>query len=139
MPKATLELLSRAHVNTRRCRHTSVLGAEVLLAACGVCFHGLAAGLPTSGTHFPMLVDKLECLDQAESFVNVTPHWKVVDGDLSQILLDVDDEESSEGEPLVILQHTVGPGDFHGLISQEGNVHLAQATLLPSSVDPSQM
>ena len=38
----------------------------------------------------------------------------------------VNDEESSEAEPLILLQDPVGPADGHVLVGQQGDLHISQ-------------
>ena len=51
----------------------------------------------------------------------------------------VNDEESPEGEALVLLEDTVGPADGHGLVGQQGDLHVAEAALLPGALTPGQV
>lgn len=76
---------------------------------------------------------------EAEASVSSPPHGQVVDGDLSEVLFVVDDEESPEGYPGLLVEHAVVPGDAVRLVADDGDVHGSQTALLPGRVDPRQV
>lgn len=86
-----------------------------------------------------MLVGVLEGLDEAQGLVHAAAHGQVVDRHLAQILLVVDDEEAAEGDAGRLVQHAVRLAHLHGLVGKQGDVHLAQTTLLARLVDPREM
>ena len=53
---------------------------------------------------FTVFVSKLESLDETESLFNWPTDRKVVDGDLSQVLLIVNDEQATEGDSFILLE-----------------------------------
>lgn len=59
-----------------------------------------------------MLVGELECLNQSESLVDVSSDWQIVDGDLSEGLFAINDEQATEGQTFVLFQYTVVPEEF---------------------------
>jgi len=74
---------------------------EVLQTLLGIGLHGLGAGLPSSGANFAEFIRKLEGLNQTERLVNRSADWQIVDGNLTQILTVIDDEESAESDAFV--------------------------------------
>lgn len=53
---------------------------------------------------------------------------QVVDGDLAKVLLVVNDEQSSEGDARLLVEHAVVAGDAVGLVADDRDVHGAQAS-----------
>lgn len=102
-------------------------------------FHGLSSGSPIGGTNFAILIGELECLHETQSFVNAATHWQVVDRDLTQFLVDIDDEEATERDASFLIQHTVGTCDVLRFIGQQWDVQAAQTALFAWCVDPCQM
>lgn len=86
-----------------------------------------------------MLIGELECLYEAQSLVDRTSHRKIIDCYLAQNAVLVDDEQSTEGDAALLVEHPVAPGDAHGLVGQQGDAHLAEAPLLARGVDPRQV
>ena len=86
-----------------------------------------------------MYVSELECLNKPQSFINRTANWKIIYCDLSEFLHLINDEESSEWYASVFIQDSICPGQFSGLVCNEGNVHVSQTSLLAWSVDPGQV
>jgi len=113
--------------------------AEVFLTSGGVGLHGRLAGLPAGWADLAVLVGELEGLDETQRFVDVASHRKVVDCDLTQLLLRINDEQAAEAQALVILKHTIGLADSHRLISQKRHAHLAQTSHLSWPLTPGQM
>ena len=54
--------------------------AEVFLGEHGVGAHGDVPGLPVGRAHLSMLFHELEGFDQANDFVHVAAHRKIIDG-----------------------------------------------------------
>lgn len=69
-----------------------LLFTEELLATFNVWLDRILARLPASWADLAMLVDKLKCLDQSQNLVDTSAHWQVVDGDLTDVVLLVNDE-----------------------------------------------
>lgn len=112
---------------------------EVLLRLVGISDHGLVAGLPSSGADLSVFISVLERLDQTQSLVHTATHGQVIDGHLTQILLVIDDEEATEGNARLLIQHSVSPAHLHGLVREQGNIHGTQTALLTRLVDPRQV
>lgn len=86
-----------------------------------------------------MLISELECLHQAQNFVDRSTNGQVVDGDLTQDTLVVDDEETSKGNSIRLTVHSVCPGNFGVLVGQEWNFHLSKSTLFAGQIGPCQV
>ena len=56
--------------------------------------HGVTAGLPSSGTHLPVLVCVLEGLHQSQGFIHGAPHGQVIHGDLAQHSFGINDKQT---------------------------------------------
>lgn len=120
-------------------RLTTLL-SKVLEAALGVSLHGLAAGLPVGGADLAVLVGELEGLDETEGLVDVAADGQVVDGDLAQGALGVDDEETAQGDALLLDQDAVVAGDLEVLVGDQGQLQvLAETALLAGALAPSQV
>ena len=99
----------------------------------GVSLHGGGTRLPVARDDFTSLLVILEGLEEAEGLVNVAADREVVDGDLTDVLVGVDEEdgaESNTGIRAVVDEDTVVAGAVLGDVSDQGDVHLAEATLL---------
>jgi hypothetical protein len=119
-----------------------VSSAEVVLGQLGVSLHGLGTGLPSAGDDLTVLLVVLEGLKEAEGLVDVAAHGKIVNSDLAEVLLGVNDEDAAEGDTVVLTllnENSVVLGDLLGEIGQDGDVHLAKATLLALLVGPGQV
>lgn len=114
-------------------------GGKVLLGLGGISDHGLLAGLPVGGAHLTVLIGVLEGLNQTDGLLDTAPHWQIIDGDLAEVLLVIDDEEATEWDASLLVQNTIIAGHLHRFVGQEGDVHAAQAALLPGCVDPGQV
>lgn len=120
-------------------RLTTLL-SEVLEAALGVSLHGLAAGLPVGGADLAVLVGELEGLDETEGLGDVAADGQVVDGDLAQGALRVDDEETAQGDTLLLDQDAVVAGDLEVLVGDQGQLQvLTKTTLLAGALAPCQV
>lgn len=86
-----------------------------------------------------MLVSVLECLHQTNGLVNTATNWQIIDGDLTQVLLAIDDEQAAVRNAGVLVQDTIAAGNVHGLVGQEWNVQLAETALFAGGVDPRQV
>ena len=89
--------------------------------------------------YLAMFVSELECLNKSQCFIHVSTNREIIDSDLSELTLGINDEESSEGESLVLLQHTVRSADGHALVCQERYLHVPESTLLPTLVTPGEV
>lgn len=112
---------------------------EVFFRSLNVGLHGFLSWFPASWTHLSVLVGILECLDQTQRFIDGPANGQVVDGDLTQDLFVVNDEQSAERNSRVFVEHTVVARNLATLVSKKGNVHFAKTALLPRRVHPCQM
>lgn len=64
---------------------------------------------------------------------------QIINSDLSEILLIIDYEKSTEWNPSFLIEHTVVSGNFAALVSQQWNVHISKATLLTWCINPCQV
>lgn len=85
------------------------------------------------------LIGELESLNQTDDLVNVTANGQIVNGDLTNDLLGVDDEQTTVSNSLILLQDTVIGGNLLGEVSNDGDLHLSQTTLVAGGVDPGEV
>merc|ERR1719369_2024349 len=86
-----------------------------------------------------MFIRKLECLNKSQGFINISANRKIIDSDLPQGAVAVDDEETPEGKPLVLLENTISPAYGHTLVCQQRDLHLSQSTSLATLLAPGQV
>jgi len=86
-----------------------------------------------------MFVGELEGLNQSESLVNWSTYWQVIDGNLTKVLLLIDDEKTSVGDTLIFLEDAIFAWNGMVSICQEWNVHFSKTPLFTWSIDPSQV
>merc|ERR1719154_386546 len=72
-------------------------------------------------------------------FINISANWEVIDSDLSQGALLVNDEETSEGKTLILLEDSISPADSHALVSKKRNLHLPKTPSLAALLAPGQV
>lgn len=90
-----------------------VLGVGFLEVFLGI----FNSWLDSSGTWGPVtwqngtvLVSPLETFDQSQGFFDVSAHWQVVDGNVSDDSLRVDDEQASQSDTFFLDEDTVVAG-----------------------------
>lgn len=120
-------------------RYSLVCSAEVFLRLLRVSDHGLGTGFPVGRADLTVFIGELECLYQAEGFVDAASNGQIIDGHLAEILLSIDDEQSPEWDTALLLQYSVVTGDFHRLVGQQWDTQFAKTSLLARGVDPGQM
>jgi len=76
-----------------------------------------------------MFVGELEGLNQSESLVNWSTYWQVIDGNLTKVLLLIDDEKTSVGDTLIFLEDAIFAWNGMVSICQEWNVHFSKTPL----------
>lgn len=104
---------------------------EVLLGTLGVRLHGLFARSPVGRANLVGVgLHVLEGLQNAQGFINVPSHRQVVDGGVHDHTVRVDDEQTTQGNTLSLVENVVGRGDFLLQVGNEGIVDIAQATLI---------
>jgi len=106
---------------------------EVLLRLLGVSDHSGGTRSPVAGDDVAGLFVVLEGLEEAEGLIDVAANGEVVDGDLTDVLGGVDDEDGAEGNTgvsAVFDEDAVVLGDLLGDVGDEGDVHLAEAALV---------
>ena len=81
---------------------------------------------PIGRADLAVLVCEGERLQQADGLVDRPSNGQVIDGDLPDLAVTVDDEEATEGDSVVLLEHAVGPGDGQVLVSDQGDVDRSQ-------------
>lgn len=95
--------------------------------------HGGSTWGPGGGADFAVLVRVLEGLDEAEGFLDITADGEVTDRDVSHDTFVINDVGGTEGDTSIITvlnEAAVLLGDLLGNISDHGDVHLAETTLL---------
>lgn len=78
-------------------------------------------------------------MNETKSLIDGAANRQVVDSYLAKVAASIDDEQSAEGNALVLLQHTVVTSNLVVSIGQDGDFHLPEAAMLPWLVDPSQV
>lgn len=87
-----------------------------------------------------MLLDKLEGLDEAKGLLDGATNGQVVDGDLSEDALGIDDEETAEGDALVLEEDSIVTRDLVRLVGEQGQVEIgSEAALLAREVRPGEV
>lgn len=119
---------------------------EIFVAVSGV--DGVLAWAPASRANLAVLVVELEGLDESQNLIRVTAHRRLVHGDMTEVPSWSNDVQGTEGEASIKEQGTVasklGVGRSRGLplrkglvyVSNEGNVNVAQTSLLLRSLNP---
>lgn len=98
--------------------------------ALRVELNGLAALLPVGRAPLPMNLDVLEGLNQADSLVHGPTDGEIIDGDLAEGLVGVNDEESAEGDALVLNEDTIVLGYLVRAVGEEGKFEIGSKTTL---------
>eukprot|EP01085_Mycamoeba_gemmipara_P004552 Mycagemm_TRINITY_DN2177_c0_g1::TRINITY_DN2177_c0_g1_i1::g.4552::m.4552 type:complete len:145 gc:universal TRINITY_DN2177_c0_g1_i1:595-161(-) len=115
---------------------------EVLERALGISLHGGRTGRPVSRAHFAVLIGKLESLHETQGLVHGATYGQVVHGDLAQNALGGDDEQATESDTGIVSirnHHAVVMSGLLGDVSEERDVHLAEATLVTRSLHPGEV
>lgn len=86
-----------------------------------------------------MDIGVLEGLNQTQCLINAAANWQIVYGDLTQFLIAIDDEQATEWNARLLIQHAVVTGDLLRFVSQQWNIQTAQTTLLAWRIDPGQV
>lgn len=95
--------------------------------------------LPVGWAHFSVLLEGLESLNQSEDFVNISSDWWVIHGDVTDILLWIDDESSSEVESSIQVHNAIVLSNNVVGIRKQWDVDTSQTSFLTWSVDPGQV
>ena len=86
-----------------------------------------------------MLISKLECINQTESFIDTSSDWQIVDGNLANLEFSVHQEESTQINTFLLNQDTVVLGDGVRRICHKRIVNSTQSTLLTGLIQPGPM
>lgn len=103
---------------------------EVLEAALGVSLHALGALHPASRADLAVLVGELEGLNETDGLLDVAADGQVVDSDLAEGTLGVNDEETAEGNTLVLEQHAVVARDLLAAVGDQRQLQVGTETTL---------
>ena len=114
---------------------------EVILGPLHVRLDGIGIlrGVPISGTHLTVLLNKLERLDKSQGFVHRPSHGQIVDRDLPEHTLGIDDEQTTEGDTGILKEDIVVPSDLLGEVRQQGVLQLTQSSVLALQIRPCQV
>lgn len=101
--------------------------------------HSRSAFCPTSRTNLPILSIVLETLDKSQQLCYITTNPQIVNAYVSQDLVVIDNEGSSESDSSVI-EHSIIWSDLLFNVSQEWDIDASKPSLIlrlksPSSVD----
>lgn len=120
--------------------------AQQLIGRLEVCFgfnrvgyHGFCTGFPIGRTHLTVCVRILECLYQTQGFVDTSTYRQIIYGNLSQLLITVNNKQTTKCYASFFIQHIVTTTNVHRFIGQQWDVHGAQATILARRIYPCQM
>lgn len=86
-----------------------------------------------------MLIGELERLHQAQRLVHRSSDRQIVHGNLAQILLAIDDEETTEWNAGLLVEHSVITSDLQRLVGQQRDVQVTETALLARLIDPGKM
>mmetsp|Transcript_9288 Transcript_9288/g.32791 ORF Transcript_9288/g.32791 Transcript_9288/m.32791 type:complete len:271 (-) Transcript_9288:27-839(-) len=105
---------------------------------------GSCARLPVGRTAFPVLIGKLESLDQPQGFVHAPSHRLVVDLHGSHHLCGIDDEEPAQCRSvklvlLVLHEYAVGGAYPFAHICHQRQIQVSQTSKFTRRFDPGQM
>lgn len=95
--------------------------------------HSFLTGLPAGGADFAVLVRELEGLHEAESLLDVAADGQVTDRNVAHHLVGVDDVGRAESHARIFAlfdERTVVFGDLFVEVSEHGDVHFAESTLV---------
>lgn len=92
--------------------------------------------MPVGWAHLSELLGELEGIDQSESLVDGAANWQVVDGDLTDVLGWVDDEETTEGNTNILEENTVLLAEGVVLVGDEWEVDVSETSILAGSTGP---
>ena len=59
--------------------------------------------------YLSMFVSELESLEKSQSLIHISSNGEIIDSNLPQFALRINDEQTSEGEALVLLEHPRPP------------------------------
>lgn len=116
-----------------------LLFTKKLFALLDTGLDGVLAWLPVSWANFTVLVNKLKSLDQPQNLVNRSSDWQIVDGDLSEVVGLVDDEETSVADAGVRDHDSVFFADVVVGVGQEWDVHVTDAALFSGLLGPGEV
>ena len=116
-----------------------MLAAEVFLRSLGIRLHRRTPGGPVCRADLPVLVCELERVDQPQGLLYTAAHRQIVDLHHADVALTVNDEQAPQRDPCTIDQHTIVLRDLLVQVRDQRDLHVAQSSLRPGSVDPSQM
>ena len=75
-------------------------------------------------------LSNVKSLKVSQGFINISSNREIIDGNLSQLVLWINDEKTTECQALVFLENTIAPADGHVLVSQERDLHISKTSLL---------
>lgn len=91
--------------------------------------------MPVGGADLAVLGNELEGLDESHDLLDRAADREIVDGDLPDLLLRVDDEETSQRDASLLDVDAVLLGEAVCVVCDQGQVEHANAALLPRRVD----
>lgn len=86
-----------------------------------------------------MFIGELECLNKTKCFINTATNRQVIDGDLTQCLLGINDEESTQCHTSVLKQNSIVATNLHRLVGQKRILESTETAFLARCVQPCQM
>ena len=81
-------------------------------------------------------LSNVESLKVSLGFINISSNREIIDGNLSQLVLWINDEKTTECRALVFLENTIAPADGHVLVSHERDQHIYKISLLAAPLTP---
>jgi len=86
-----------------------------------------------------VFLDKLEGLDESESFINTASDRKVIDGHLSDNTFWINDEQTAKSNASLLNEDSVVSGDVLVEVWHQGIVEATETSLFARLIDPGQM
>ena len=109
-------------------------GGEVFLGTLGIRLHGLFTRSPVGRANLIWVgLHVLEGLQNPQGLIHVAANRQVVDGGMHDHTIGVDDEQTTQGNTLSVIENVVGRGDF---LLQVGNEGIVDICLLYTSPSP---
>lgn len=124
---------------------------EVGQRLLGLGSHGSITLLPVGRADLAKLVGELEGVNETEGLVDGTANGEVVDGDLGELVMNhisdwnadlaellggVNDEETTEGNTILLDKDAIVLSNLVGLVAQQGPVDGTETTVPPWGIGP---
>lgn len=100
--------------------------------------YSLGSWNPIGRADFPMLINKLDSLDDPQSLLNTSPDGQIVDGGRTDDTVGIHDKETTEGNRIV-MEDAKGAGHILVEVSDEGKGDGSKAALVTGKLGPGEV